>query len=280
MMVAASRSTARSMTRADNSALIALTELQNLERERSDREFQQHLAERERRRRQQQQHEQLTLEAKRREVAEQARRVEAERQRAWEAAEDRRQIEEAEAKARAEQDARLADVQRELSAELDRRELRRTVRLAATGMGTALLASVAVVAVWMGTSRSAESPRVAAEVPAFDVDALSHKLTRLHEDNAALRGDLQEIRARAEAAAKTTMDDDPAGTEPTPAERPTVRPHRPHPRPVRRPTSPSASAQDEPPIKRRSNPLLVLDDDSDDPLAGIEKKPKSKPKSK
>lgn len=265
------------MTRAENSALIALTELQDMERDRAERELQLRLAEQERHRAQQRQRERLALEAKRRQAAEEeTRRVETERQRVWEAADARRRIEQAEATARAEQDARLVDVQRQLSTELNRRKIRHTGRLAAMGMGTALLASVATVAVWLGTPRPAEPARVAVEVPAVDVDALSRGLARLREDNASLRDDLREIRARAETVAETSMDDDAAGTEPAPTERSRVRPRRPHPRStIRRPMPPPASGKDQPLIKKRAVPL-VLDDDSGDPLSGLEKKPEKK----
>jgi len=261
------------MTRSENSVLIALTELQTMERERSEHVLQQRKAEQERRLLAEQEREQIALDARRRHAAEQeARRLETERRQASEATEARLRIERAEAKARAEHNARLADVQRELSAALDRREMRRTGRVAAFGLGTALLASVTAIAVWVGMSRPIEPPRIAAAVPdiAVDVDALAHRLAELRSDNAALRGDLREIQARASVA--TAIDHETAESESTITDEPSVRPRRPHPRPTSR-TKPKAKPKaNESATNKRTNPL-VFDGDGD-LLAGLEKKPK------
>lgn len=266
------------MTRNESSTLIALADLHTMERERSERELEQRQAEHARLRQQQQQHERLALEAEQQEAAEQeVRRLEAERQRASETARARRRIEEIEARARAEQDARLAEVQRELSAALDRHKLRRTGRLAALGMGIASLASIASIAVWMGTSRPATAPRVAMEAP-IDIDALSRGLDKLREDNASLRDDLLELRVRAREASQTPRIDD-STVEPTAVERPEARPHRPRPRPTTRPATPPASTQAQPATGRRTGRLEL---DSSDLLGGLEneKKAESKAESK
>jgi DNA repair exonuclease SbcCD ATPase subunit len=264
------------MNRTESSTLIALADLHTMQRERAERELEQRQAEHARLRQQQQQRERLDLEAEQRQAAEQeARRLEAERQRASEAARARRRIEEIEARARAEQDARLAEVQRELSAALDRHKLRRTGRLAAMGMGIASLASIASIAVWMGTSRPATAPHVAMEAP-VDIDALSRGLDQLHEDNASLRDDLLELRARAKEASQTPQIDDSIA-EPTAVERPEARPHRPPLRPTTRPSKPPVSTQAQPATGRQSGRLEL---DSNDLLGGLKNEEKAKPKSR
>jgi hypothetical protein len=274
MMVSGGRSTAPSMNRTESSTLIALADLHTMQRERAERELEQQEAEHARLRQQQQERERLALEAEQRKAAEQeARRLEAERQRASEAARTRRRIEEIEARARAEQDARLAEVQRGLSAALDRHRRRRTGRLAATGLGIASLASIACIAVWMGTSGPATAPLVAMEAP-VDIDALSRGLDQLREDNAALRDNLLELRARAREASQTPRVDDSIA-EPTAVERPDARPQRPRPRPTTRPSTP-VDSQDQPATGRQTGRLEL---DSNDVLGGLKNEKKAKPKS-
>jgi len=267
------------MTRTESSTLIALADLHTMERERSEHQLQQHQAEHARLR-QQQQHERLTLEAEQqRQAAEQeARRLETERQRASEAARARRRTEEIEARARAEQDARLAEVQRELSAALDRHKLRRTGRLAALGMGIASLASIASIAVWMGASRPATAPHVAMEGP-VDMDAVARKLDQLREDNASLRDDLLELRARAKEVSQTPQapQTDDSTAEPAAVDRPEARPHRPHLRPTTRPSTSPVPTPAQPATGRQTGRLEL---DSKDLLGDLEREKKAKPKSR
>lgn len=246
-----------------------------MERQRSELERQERRAAAERVRQQEQTRRQLALEAEQHEAAEQeARRVEAEGQRAWEAAEDRRRIEAIEAGVRAEQQARLADVQHQLSAAIDRHKVRRTGWLAATAMGTALLASIAALAVGLESSRPESPPQLAVQLPAADVDDLSRRVAQLRNDNASLRDHLLELRAEAEAVV-ATPDEGETTVAPAPPEEPKARPHRPRPRPrpkatpTNTKTPPSGKAES--PSGRQTG-RLELGDGDNDPLAGIQKK--------
>ena len=253
---------------AENSALIALADLKDLERARAHREEEaaREVAQRVRAEREAAERE-AALEAARRAAAEAERVAEVQRQAALEATEMRRRVEAAEAAARTEHRVRQLELEREVQDAVRRTERQRSGRWLAVGLAVAAVASGGAFAVWrLAPEPTTASPAVAPADSNDEVRALAEELSRLERQNDDMRRSLAEAKERAEAAPTTPVaepEPEPDAVLPTPRTRRRNTRAKPDRTRTRTETTPTV-----PTMKRRANPVVFDDDRS--PLAGLE----------
>jgi flagellar basal body-associated protein FliL len=262
-----------------DSALIALSELQNLEADRVRREQQARQAKADAERQARELVQQRAREQAEREAAEQAARLHAQRMAELQREhEDRVRVQEAEARARVEHDARLRHEQLRLEAQIRMSEQRARPRWPLVVVPVLLLGVVgAAVMAWQGqqfSERVAQERAKAQELAAQQtkalaavtakLDALEAEQARMQQARTDLTGKMAAARGDEAAEAKLrqqldALDADIANNDRARAEagRGGVRP-RPRPRPK----------TDAKPDKPRTRPVLELSG-SNDPLAGI-----------
>lgn len=264
----------KGMAHCDNSALIALSTLRDLEADRVRHDHQLRAAAVEAERLARVQREEQAREAIERAAAEQAAREHAEQLARFERdRQDRLRLLEAEARARAEHDARLLQEQLRLQAQVRMSEERAKPRwpwLVVPVLALGLLGAGAIV--WQGQKQEAAEQIAAqksASAQAQSIAAINAKLDALEADQARLQSERDALEAELAAAGGDEAKQADLRAQLDAVDGKIARNDRSLGKPGRtkrpRTSKPTADAK---PVKPRTRPTLDVSD-SNDPLAGI-----------